>query len=163
MTSVNFQTQKQDCGALLYLHVFLFQHLAQRCNTTRCIHTHTDARTHTNKHKQTRIHSSNHVSPSYPGRAGLRVETLRGLDTHSPPRLTTLHTPSSLLSRAARRAVFFISTPVEKTQVCVCRKEKEKETRARTHTHTTHTGSCVYRFGAVTRGCAVIPLLLPPL
>lgn len=28
------QTQKQDCGALLYFHVFLFQHLAQRCNTT---------------------------------------------------------------------------------------------------------------------------------
>jgi len=29
-----FQTQKQDCGALLYLHVLLSQHLAQRCNTT---------------------------------------------------------------------------------------------------------------------------------
>lgn len=24
-----FQTQKRDCGALLYLHVFLLQHLAQ--------------------------------------------------------------------------------------------------------------------------------------
>lgn len=29
-----FQTQKEDCGALLYLHVLLLQHLAQRCNTT---------------------------------------------------------------------------------------------------------------------------------
>ena len=62
--------------------------------------------------------------------------------------LATLHTPSSLLSRAAWLAVlfsffFYLRVRWEDTH--------------------THTGSCVYRFGAVTRGCAVYLSFLPPL
>ena len=74
-----FQTQKQDCGALLYVHVFLFsQHLAQRCNTTRCIHSLTDTLKHTHTHSL--------VKPCVvilPGQISLCVETPRGLGTLS--------------------------------------------------------------------------------
>lgn len=70
---------------------------------------------------QTRTHTHSLVKPRLivlPGQISLCVETPRGWDTHSRPRLTALHIPSSLLSRAARLAVF-ISASVEKTHRCV--------------------------------------------
>lgn len=74
------------------------------------------------------------------------------MDTHSlllAP--ATLRTPSSLGCLASR---FYLWLSVEKTHryVCVCVLERNR-----------HTGSCVYRFGAVIRGCAVYLSFSPPL
>lgn len=102
---------------------------------------------------QTRTHTHTHslVKPCLvilPGKVTLCVETPRGVDTHSP---TTLRTPSSLSSRAACEP-FYLHVSREDTQMCVLERTQ--------HTHT-HTGSCVYRSGAVTRGCAVYLSFFP--
>lgn len=108
-----FQTQKQDCGALLYVHVFLFSDTWLRGVTP--LDAHTLSQTHTNTHTysftcQTMCHHppwSNQPLCRDPERFG---HTLL---------LATLHTPSSLLSRAAWLAVLFsffsISASDEKT------------------------------------------------
>lgn len=92
-----------------------------------------DAYTRTHTH-----HLSNHVSSSHPRSNGC-------LNTLSPPRPTTLHTPSSSsLSSRGCLARCFIST----SDRSVCERERH------TPTHT-HTESRVYRYGAVDRDCAV--------
>lgn len=121
MTSVTFQTQKQVYGALLYLHVFLFQHTEV---SPRDAYTPTQRRSHI--HTGTLAHSSDHPllkpwSVRDPRRFGHRL---------FPPRSATLHTPSLLSSQAAWVAVYLYVSRGD-TQVCV---SKEK----------THTQDHVY-------------------
>lgn len=99
MTFVYVQSQKPDCGALLYLRVLLLQHLAQRCNTTLLIHTlakPVHARTHT--YTPLLVYLSNHVpclggkknprkknmsQRAWRGEAGGQKKIPRGMDTRS--------------------------------------------------------------------------------
>lgn len=106
---------------------------------------------HTHSHKHARTHTRSLVKPCLvilPGKVTLCVETPRGVDTHSP---AAPPTPSSLSSRAACEP-FYLHVSREDTRMCVLERTQ--------HTHT-HTGSCVYRSGAVTRGCAVYLSFFP--
>lgn len=115
---------------------------------------------------QTRTHTHSLVTPCLvilPGKIALYVENLQRsghrhkharAHTLSPPRPTTLHTHSSLLSRAAWLAILSLRQLRGHLDVCV---------RKNTHVHThTHAEDHVYIDGSGHQGLCSIPLLLRP-